>query len=64
MSHDEFMKELCKIVAQFSERVSGGDPGPCFCLQESVIAKLEVEQGSWRGSRALLHVLKQKLEVE
>jgi hypothetical protein len=63
MTHEEFMKQLCHIVAAFSEKVSGGDPGPCFCLDNEV-AKIEHKHGTWRGSQALLHALEQKLNKE
>jgi hypothetical protein len=53
------MRELCKIIGAGSEKVSG-DPGTCFCLS-SEIAKMEHNHGHWRGSRALLFALDQKL---
>jgi hypothetical protein len=63
MDHKTFMHTLCQIVSAWSEKETRGDSGPCFC-GESIIARMEMERGVWKGSEALLRNLANKLEVE
>ena len=61
MDRDEFMHAVCKLLADFNERLSG-DPGPCFC-GDSEIATLEHKHGTWRYPASHFNAIKDALNA-
>ena len=62
MTHEEFIKALCGMIGEFITK-EVKDTIPCFCI-ENEIAKLEIENGTWRINKNVLILLSQKLGVE
>ena len=63
MSHEEFMKTLCKIVSDYAIKEHDDAGIPCFCGNNE-ISKIEIGRGTFKGNKAILHSLVNKLEVE